>query len=80
MSGIHKSPIRVEHIKVWGANWTCKDVSGGYSTFCDNVWPIWDIDWVNTAVIGGCIYVFLAVWAGIIGIFQSQKKEAFLNP
>ena len=62
------------------ASWTCNDVSGGYSTFCDNFWPIWEIDFVNTGILTGIVTAWIGVWALIFGAFQSQKKEAFMNP
>ena len=51
------------------ASWTCDDVSGGYSTFCDNVWPIWEIDFVNTGILTGLVTLWIAVWALIFGTF-----------
>jgi len=69
-----------EHPMVALASWTCADVQGGYSTFCDNIWPIWEIDWVNTSLITSWVLIYIVAWMGFYGIFQYQKKEAFLNP
>ena len=62
------------------ASWTCDDVSGGYSTFCDNVWPIWEIDFVNTGILTSIVAIWIGIWALIFGYFQLLKKEAFLKP
>lgn len=62
------------------ASWTCADVSAGYSSFCDNWWPIWEIDWVNTFLYIAAVWMWIGFWMLIIGFFQYQKKEAFINP
>ena len=62
------------------ASWTCKDVSKGYSTFCDNWWPIWEIDWVNTSIYVMSVWSWLGFWMLVIGFFQYQRKDAFINP
>lgn len=40
---MHSQPHQnFDHLMVKASNtWTCDDVSTGYSTFCDNIWPIW---------------------------------------
>ena len=31
--------------------WTCTTVSRGYSTYCDNIYPLGEIMWVKTVLV-----------------------------
>ena len=36
------------HHPMVAAKWTCDSVSRGYSTYCDNIYPLGEIMWVKT--------------------------------
>jgi hypothetical protein len=77
---MNMSHMTVQHPMVALNSWTCKDVQGGYSTFCDNIWPVWEIDWVNTTMITMWVVMYLVSWMIFYGFFLEQRKEAFDNP
>ena len=60
--------------------WTCEVVVPGYSTFCDNVWPLWNLEWVNTSILVSCAFTWIFTWMFSLGLVVAVRKDAFENP
>ena len=75
----HTQVAAPAHLAV-GGTWTCDIVVPGYSTFCDNFWPLWELDWVNTSLIVSTVFTWVFSWMLFFGVITSIRKDAFENP
>ena len=67
------------HLAVAGT-WTCDVVVPNYSTFCDNIWPLWDLDWVHNSIYISSVFTWIFSWMLFFGTIVSIRKDAFENP
>ena len=55
----------------------CGHLPIGKSYFCDIVWRLWDVNFVQTIFWTSTFFFYTAIGALFIGFFEKKKKDAF---